>query len=272
MPRATLTCQCGRRTYGVECIGCKIKKKYGVRLPSKCIQCGKDTLISASHARDKKGVMCNECRSKFYSALMKKTRARETQAERIARSKYGRSCAQNKDWSSIVSKQWVTIKSNPILFNQIAEKKSAGMKKVWSNMPDDERNAKIKKCFIHGRRSKLAIQMKEMMEQVGLDGFLSEQAFCGFIPDEIDHKARVIVEFFGDYYHCKPSKYPCPDLFIKGINRTVGEQWQRDRRRLGCFYKQGYEVVIIWESDFRKDPHAQIDRIKIAVDHSITKT
>ena len=96
----------------------------------------------------------------------------------------------------------------------------------------------------------------------GILGFQSEEAFHGFFPDEINHVLKIIVELYGEFYHCNPKKYKDPDIFMKGIGRTVGEQWARDRKRLGVFYKHGYTVVIVWENDFRKNPQNEIRRIQ----------
>jgi G:T-mismatch repair DNA endonuclease (very short patch repair protein) len=108
--------------------------------------------------------------------------------------------------------------------------------------------------------------MKKAMVDAGLDGFDSEQPFHGFIPDEINHSKKIIVEFFGDFYHCNPKKYSDPKLFMSAIERTVGEQWERDRKRISRFSKHGYTTIIIWENDFKEDPIKQISRIKALYD------
>jgi len=39
------------------------------------------------------------------------------------------------------------------------------------------------------------------------EGFTSEECFHGFVPDEINHNLRLIVELYGDLYHCNPRVY-----------------------------------------------------------------
>ena len=86
--------------------------------------------------------------------------------------------------------------------------------------------------------------------------------FHGYVPDEINHDLKIIVEFFGDAYHCNPKLYKDENQFVNLIKRTVGEQWSRDRKRLGVFYKCGYSVVVVWSRDFNNSPKRELERIK----------
>ena len=48
----------------------------------------------------------------------------------------------------------------------------------------------------------------------------------------------------------------------KAIDRTVGEQWQRDKMRIAVFAKHGYKTIIVWEREFRNSPDKTIERVK----------
>ena len=56
-----------------------------------------------------------------------------------------------------------------------------------------------------------------------------------------------------------------PDKWFTWIKRTVGEQWKRDQRRLACFYRLGYTVVIVWQTDWDRDKETAIERIQHAL-------
>jgi G:T-mismatch repair DNA endonuclease (very short patch repair protein) len=88
-----------------------------------------------------------------------------------------------------------------------------------------------------------------------------EQTISGFVVDGLHKASNTIIEFYGDFWHCKPDKYRNPQQFCGWLNRTVDQQWARDRRRLGVFYGLGYKVVVIWESDWKKDPECEVDRV-----------
>ena len=90
-----------------------------------------------------------------------------------------------------------------------------------------------------------------------------EQGISGFIVDGLQNK--LIVEFYGDIYHCNPRHFRDPDEFCSWIGRTVTQQWARDRKRLGVFYKLGYRVVIVWEADWKTHPENEIRRVKNAL-------
>jgi G:T-mismatch repair DNA endonuclease (very short patch repair protein) len=95
------------------------------------------------------------------------------------------------------------------------------------------------------------------------EGFESEQVFHGFVPDEINHEIKVIIEVFGDLYHCNPKKYKNPDVFISATKRTVGQQWARDKIKLDAYKEYGYTTIVVWESDIRKRLSEQLTRIKL---------
>jgi len=241
-----------------------MKSMAGKRKAANCSSCGKETTVSvkwdSTKAGKEKGKKCAECLSELYSITMTNTRAIESKEERSERGKKGNHSPLRNNHAALL-KQWETIRANPALQKKISDAKSAGMKEVWASRSADERTERIKKCFLHGKPSAMCLKMKEMMLAAGLTGFSSEEYLSGFIPDEINHELKIIVEFYGDYYHCNPILYSDSGVYISAISRTVGEQWKRDEGRLACFYKLGYVVVIVWEHDFKLDPELQIKRI-----------
>lgn len=253
----------GHTRRNCECDDCKANKILII----KCRQCGKDikaSKVQFSAAKcNGRGMYCKECRSKVNSNTMKSTQSQITPEKRRENALHGLSCRKTLD-SEIVKKQWETIKADPELYKKVCTARIARSKKLWDNLSETEKNRRIKALTSsNGKiRSRASDRMKNMMVKNGLDQFESEQIFHGFIPDEIDHKSKTIVEFYGDLYHCNPRKYKDPNRLLKTIGRTVGEQWKRDRIRLACFYKHGYSVVIIWEKDFYKNPQGEIERIK----------
>ena len=76
------------------------------------------------------------------------------------------------------------------------------------------------------------------------------------------HATRIVVELFGDLYHCNPWMFSNSEVYVPAIQRTVAEQWKRDERKIACFKKHGYKVVVVWEYDFRRNPEKEIERIK----------
>ena len=70
---------------------------------------------------------------------------------------------------------------------------------------------------------------------------------------------KKIIEFQGDYWHCNPEKYSA-DYVHKTYGITAQEVWNKDKIKLECARNHGYEVLYIWELDYRKDREGQIKK------------
>jgi very-short-patch-repair endonuclease len=238
------------------------------KLPANCHKCGQDFLITRgnkqAHQRTGIAPSCEDCQRKADTERIKQAMDGLTVEEKQECRKRAVEKIKAKG-SQSVYKQWATIRSDPKNLEVVINKRREEMKKVWDNMPTEEKNRRVKAWFgSHGcRRSKGNELLKQKMQEANLyDGFVSEQAFCGYIPDEINHELKMIIEFYGDVYHCNPSQYKDENRFVNLIKRTVGEQWRRDRKRLGVFYQQGYSVLIVWSRDFHNREKAELERIQ----------
>lgn len=258
---------------GNYCRSCYEKRVYIKRkqkIPMTCKRCGTEYLVALSKKKyyeNKGGATCKTCRAKISSETFIKTRGRESVQERKMRTKAAHDAITPLMRHIRNERQWETIRRDKDKYKSICKLRSNNLKKMWEQMDADEKNRRVVALFSgQGKRSKVSDMLKEMMISEGIyDGFVSEVCFCGFYPDEMNKDKKIIVEMYGDTYHCNPKKFDDPLKFIGTIGRTVGEQWQRDKRRLGCFYAKGYKVIIIWESDFRNNPQKEISRIKMAL-------
>lgn len=257
-------CTCGKRCRGTECGWCRSSRRASEKLPILCRTCGQEFGLArrfwASYKRLGVFPDCPSCRGKDAGSRFRhQTKEERAEALRL-------SAASRKGHSyEAVRKQWDTIKADPEKFKELLGKRKANMDRVWDTMSEEERNRRVGLLFSsHGRsRSKGNDALKRMMQDAGLyDGFVSEQVFHGYIPDEINHELKIIVEYFGDAYHCNPRSYKDESQFVKLIQRTVGQQWSRDRKRLGVFYQNGYSVVIVWSRDFSNSPRKELERIR----------
>ena len=76
---------------------------------------------------------------------------------------------------------------------------------------------------------------------------------------------NLIIEYFGDYWHCNPAKFS-KDYFNPTTQRYAHDQWERDNRKKQVAEAEGYAVIIVWESDFNKNiltGHKEITRLCI---------
>ena len=60
-------------------------------------------------------------------------------------------------------------------------------------------------------------------------------------------KNGVVYEFFGDFFHANPKKFSAD---LKIFNISAKEKWAKDKKRLQEIKREGYNVRVIWESDW----------------------
>jgi hypothetical protein len=73
-----------------------------------------------------------------------------------------------------------------------------------------------------------------------------------YFYDFTDNKNKKIIEYNGDMYHGNPSFYlesDFPHPFRKEIEAK--EIWEKDALKIKCANDNGYEVLIIWDSEYR---------------------
>jgi G:T-mismatch repair DNA endonuclease (very short patch repair protein) len=70
---------------------------------------------------------------------------------------------------------------------------------------------------------------------------------------------RKIIEFNGDFWHCNPELFE-PDFWSKPKKMTAQEIWDYDVKKKQAAEEQGYELLYIWERDYRNNKQATIDR------------
>lgn len=62
---------------------------------------------------------------------------------------------------------------------------------------------------------------------------------------------NVVIEFYGDYWHCNPKYYP-KDYFHKIMKRFAYEIWKKDKNRINYLFDHEFNkniaILIIWES------------------------
>jgi G:T-mismatch repair DNA endonuclease (very short patch repair protein) len=54
------------------------------------------------------------------------------------------------------------------------------------------------------------------------------------------------------HWYCNPNKYDFDYLNVKK-NKTTKEIWDYDKNKLYLAKKNGYNCIVIWESDYKKN-------------------
>lgn len=85
-----------------------------------------------------------------------------------------------------------------------------------------------------------------------------------FKYDFVSVDLKIAIEFNGDHYHGNPILYK-PNDYLKGwgqTNTTAKTVWELDRNKIKALKdERGYEVITVWESDYKSNPHKVYRRI-----------
>jgi G:T-mismatch repair DNA endonuclease (very short patch repair protein)/endogenous inhibitor of DNA gyrase (YacG/DUF329 family) len=76
--------------------------------------------------------------------------------------------------------------------------------------------------------------------------------------DCIHRPSKRIIEFYGDYWHGNPEIYSEDHIIQKKMKAK--EKWEKDQKRNQHLVDSGYDVLIVWENDYRKNPEFTVGR------------
>lgn len=82
-----------------------------------------------------------------------------------------------------------------------------------------------------------------------------------WIYDFTDKKRKKIIEYNGDEYHANPKMFEAndrPHPFRKG--NTAKQIWKKDKMKIDVAKNEGYDVLVIWDSEYRKNKQETIDK------------
>lgn len=79
----------------------------------------------------------------------------------------------------------------------------------------------------------------------------------GYVIYDIKH-SKCIIEFNGDYWHANPSIYSADDM-IRG--KRAADIWERDAKKLQLVTDLGFNVLVVWEKDYRVNQRKTIEDV-----------
>ena len=166
-------------------------------------------------------------------------------------------CAYTKSRETITRKSIERIKS--IDLTRTCE--DCGIKTTYKNY-NSYRIAYSKycnKCSIKNSTrnsycvSKLELGVLGDLEKLGFihSSFRDNNYYVGSrIPDYLNIDRKIIIEIFGDYWHCNPKidEYANENFMHPKIKLTSKEIWENDGAKIQEYKLLGYKTIIIWES------------------------
>ena len=105
----------------------------------------------------------------------------------------------------------------------------------------------------------LQLEFPEITDQWALCRNVSEEKKKFYLYDmRLNNK---IIEYNGDFWHANPNLYDqsftCPYT-----NRTFDEIHERDNDKVNTAIRNGYVVLVVWESDYNLDKQGTIEKCK----------
>lgn len=108
---------------------------------------------------------------------------------------------------------------------------------------DITRLLKIDNCILYGKKEK----------------FIKTKNGNAYKYDLTFNTIKKIIEFNGDYWHCNPQLYEAE--YINRVKMiSANDIWEYDKSKIDAANNHGYEVLTIWESDYRKDSRGEIKK------------
>ena len=77
---------------------------------------------------------------------------------------------------------------------------------------------------------------------------------------------NLIIEYFGDYWHCNPKKYDS-NFFNKKKSKFAWELWDYDKKKIDLIKSYGYNLEVVWEGDLKLNNKL----IEIIIQNYVTK-
>lgn len=101
--------------------------------------------------------------------------------------------------------------------------------------------------------SKSQKQLFDIVQNIYQDAVIEHQLVdIGISVDIFIPSKNLIIEFYGDFWHCNPNKYNSED-YNRCLHKTAKEKWELDIIRENKIKEAGYNLKIVWESDFKKN-------------------
>lgn len=223
----------------------------GGRTYKKCLDCGKGL---SRHSTVKR---CQKCASKYRDNFRGQKHTNETK-------KKMRESAAKRD-----PKTYNPGRADPKIISE-------NSKKYWANKTQEEKlkilDKFIKAGYKHSRRaSKTSIENKvaEMLDELNVK--YDRNVFIKQYNVDFLISGNIILECFGDYWHCNP-KFYSPEYFNKSIKMSAKDKWKKDADRKERIQKEGgYDFYIFWGHDIKNDSEKIKSELKSIVERDNLK-
>lgn len=129
-------------------------------------------------------------------------------------------------------------------------------KQIASEIGHDSMARRFRTKSENGIRSNIEIECYNELKQV-FPKLKANIEINNFIVDML--LERIVIEFYGDFWHRNPKYYSAKDLYYGKTSETI---WEYDKRKIQLVNKEGYVVVVVWETDWKNNKEQVIEQIQ----------
>jgi very-short-patch-repair endonuclease len=139
---------------------------------------------------------------------------------------------------------------------------SRGKRHYWSKIPQSERARHLTSFIEAGQRhnkKSSGTKIEDLVAKVLSDFGIAFKRNIQIGRYNVDFLVadKIIIECFGDYWHCNPRFYT-PDFYHKSLHIMADEKWFKDAMRQESLEAQGYAFRSFWEYDIKN----HLDQVK----------
>lgn len=161
---------------------------------------------------------------------------------KISNSRKGKAVGEH---NSMSNPKWREKASKNLKLTWASGKLEKTRKIMSEHMKKTLRSGKIK-SFNTSKKEKQIINFLKKHNLDAIQSYKVDTKICDiYIPS-----MNLIIEYFGDYWHCNPQKYD-ETYLNKKKGMTAKQIWEYDRRKIDLIINCGYNLEVIWESDLK---------------------
>jgi G:T-mismatch repair DNA endonuclease (very short patch repair protein) len=242
------------------------EKYYVIR---KCPKCGKEiktiskesTIACRNHYNKiNENRKCVKCMGESFigegNHFFKKKHTKES-LEKMSKSKKGQNSGDKNHMKQEKYRQMSRDIMRSNWDNGILDRKV-----ISEQMKQTHKSGKIKSGIVSKREKEIVNEIKQMGYKL-IPSYRVDSKICDvYIPS-----LNLIIEYFGDYWHCNPKKYES-DYFNYKKNKFAWELWDYDKKKIDLIKSYGYNLEVVWEGDLKLNNKL----INIIIEKYVTKS
>ena len=261
------------------------KNEYDIKFDL-VLKCKKCNAILKHISKKRKTDYCNHCRDRtgINNPFFNKNHSNETKQHLSETSSISsKSLWQNDEYRNKVISHITGLKRS----DEFKEEQSKRIIKWYEENPEQQqiRSGYMKQSWIDGKiepninsyneSKKEAKELRAFLEKHFKNKKITKKVLRienkWFYPDILIND-KIIVEFYGDFWHANPNRYKSDDIVHHSV--IAKEIWKRDKERVDILLKNGYTIFIIWQSIYDLNKEECVSKLIKEIDEnqSLEKT